>query len=547
MTRPLLQVTGLERSAADVRLPSLLWAWPVICPLAHAEVLAIDPSEALKQRGVVAVLTAETLLSPSVVRFAPVLSELLSPSVRHAGQPVALVLAESRLLARTAAEKVALRWRALDCCLTLAGALAGGQAEPTLRRSRGEPVESLLSARKHYKQTFRTAPRLTDSAALGVVTALWRGDALTLYTVGEPTRELAAKLGLRPEQQLTVTSQLGDGDGSFGPQALLAAIASAHVERPVRVELPALTACGSVAETLQTIQLGLDDHDRPLALLLHGAIGATSDGSSSALTAVMELAAAYGFANRELTMVPVRLHLPTEPRENRLSAWQDLTFSVERAIDELAVQLATDPVTLRLRWLGDGASGDGVVLRGCLERLQELCGVGKLTSQSSAADVAQRRGRGVASAVHRAASGQTLYGAHFVEAELSDGRVVLHRHVCVLAVAGTLPGGDLKGLVRRSVEHARRLALQPELLISPQVGWTALRSDPTGRSATVATTELVLLPVPSGDSPRFTEVDVAGLARSGVAAAVVSALATAQHSQLRTVPAAAVTSSRCGP
>jgi xanthine dehydrogenase YagR molybdenum-binding subunit len=547
MTRPLLQVTGLERSAADVRLPSLLWAWPVIVPLAHAEVLAIDASEALRQRGVVAVLTAETLLNASAARFAPVLRELLSPSVRHAGQPVALVLAESRLLARTAAEKVVLRWRALDSRLTLAMALASGQAEPTLRRTHGEPAEALLRARNRYKQTFRTAPRLADSAVPGISTAIWRGDALTIYTVGEPTRELAAKLGLRPERQLTVSSLLGDSDGSFGPQALLAAVASAHVERPVRVELPALTACGSIAETLQTIQLGLDDHDRPLALLLHGAIGATSDGGSSGLTAVMDLAAAYGFANRELTMVPVRLHLPTQSRENRLSAWPDLTFSIELTRDELADQLATDPLTLRLRWLGNGATGDAVMLRGCLETLHKLSGIEKLSSQSPAGDLSQRRGYGVASAVHRTASGQTLFGAHFVEAELSEGRVVLRRHVCVLSVAGNLVGGDLEGLVQRSCEHARRLALQPELLMSPQVGWAALRSDQIGRSATVATMEVALLPASGGEATVITEADVAMLARSGVAAAVVSALATAQHCQLRTLPAGLLTSSRSGP
>ena len=41
MTQPLLQVTGLERSAGDVRLPALVHGWPVLCSLSHCEVLAI--------------------------------------------------------------------------------------------------------------------------------------------------------------------------------------------------------------------------------------------------------------------------------------------------------------------------------------------------------------------------------------------------------------------------------------------------------------------------------------------------------------------------
>ena len=68
MARAQLQVMGLERGAADVQLPSLLWGWPVLCPLAHAEVLAIDAHEALKDKRVLAVLTAQTPLHEPATR-----------------------------------------------------------------------------------------------------------------------------------------------------------------------------------------------------------------------------------------------------------------------------------------------------------------------------------------------------------------------------------------------------------------------------------------------------------------------------------------------
>jgi CO/xanthine dehydrogenase Mo-binding subunit len=79
MARAQLQVMGLERGAADVQLPSLLWGWPVLCPLAHAEVLAIDAHEALKDKRVLAVLTAQTPLHEPATRHQALLSSLLSP------------------------------------------------------------------------------------------------------------------------------------------------------------------------------------------------------------------------------------------------------------------------------------------------------------------------------------------------------------------------------------------------------------------------------------------------------------------------------------
>ena len=43
----------------------------------------------------------------------------------------------------------------------------------------------------------------------------------------------------------------------------------------------------------------------------------------------MDLMTVYGFAHRELTMVPVPLHLPSQQRPGEPSGWHELGLSVE--------------------------------------------------------------------------------------------------------------------------------------------------------------------------------------------------------------------------
>lgn len=535
MARAQLQVMGLERGAADVQLPSLLWGWPVLCPLAHAEVLAIDAHEAQKDKRVLAVLTAQTSLHEPATRHQALLSSLLSPSVHQAGRVVALVLAETRQLASEAAAKVLVRVRAHSAQLNVTTALASGATLPSLMQKSGQAAEAYLGAPTQLKQSYRTAARQLGSTAHGVATAVWRGDALTLYTVGHPPPELATLLGLPSEQLLTVVSPLGAKVSAMGPQALLAAIAAAHLGRPVRIELPALSACGVVAETVQTVQLGVGESELPQALLLHGAVGSSADGSGPALAALMDLMTVYGFAHRELNVVPVPLHLPSQQRPGEPSGWHELGLSVELLIDELAQQRAVDPLLLRQRWLEQTATADGSTLLGCLQLLHKVSGDAKQPARSSEG-LLPRRGCGVASSAHRATTGQTLYGAHFVEVELSSEGVTLLRHHCVLAAGQPDRTRDADSVVQRSLEKARRLALQAELQVMSRAGWTARHGEDCSRLLSVRHSEVTFLALPSREPLVASEDDLAMLAQSGVAAAMMSALSVALGIRLRRLP-----------
>ena len=111
-------LTGAGRYVDDIKLPGMLHAAFVRSPLAHARVLSVDVSAARALPGVVAAFTgadleAMTVPGPDALMAliggegpSPEFTLLASDKVRFAGDPVAIVIAESRYLAEDGCELV---------------------------------------------------------------------------------------------------------------------------------------------------------------------------------------------------------------------------------------------------------------------------------------------------------------------------------------------------------------------------------------------------------------------------------------------------------
>ena len=116
--RDLELVSGRGRFVADVDRPGQLHARIVRSPLARARLIGVGTEAALRQRGVVAVVTAHDVPDvriPIRIPFAAtpnaetVLQPLLARDVvRYVGEPVAVVVAEDAWAAEDAAELVEL-------------------------------------------------------------------------------------------------------------------------------------------------------------------------------------------------------------------------------------------------------------------------------------------------------------------------------------------------------------------------------------------------------------------------------------------------------
>ena len=132
---------GRGRYVSDWELPEQAHAHFLRADRAHARVVSIDPGPALAMPGVLGVLTGEDVAAAGAQGLpaaAPVKGRdgaeqpkihrpaLAQGRVRYVGEPVALVIAESRELAHDAAEAIAVDYEDLPAVVDAHAALRAG-------------------------------------------------------------------------------------------------------------------------------------------------------------------------------------------------------------------------------------------------------------------------------------------------------------------------------------------------------------------------------------------------------------------------------------
>ncbi len=134
-------VTGQSRYTDDIVLPRMAHAFVLRSPLAHAHIKSIDTAAARRTPGVLLVATGDDLAADGlgdVPCLVPLTSRdgkprhdtprpaLAQGKVRHVGQPLALVIAETLTAARDAAEAIAVDYEPLPAVTVAKNAIAVG-------------------------------------------------------------------------------------------------------------------------------------------------------------------------------------------------------------------------------------------------------------------------------------------------------------------------------------------------------------------------------------------------------------------------------------
>ena len=384
-------ITGDGRFTADIDLPGQLHAAMVRSDRAHARIVSLDLDAARGADGVVAILTSQDVAAagfkplpvggglkgadgePQKTAPMPVLAE---ERVRFVGQPIAMVIAESALQARDAAELVSVEYEELPLAATVDAALAADA--PQLHES--VPGNLALV----FEDGDEDAVDQAFSRAAKVSTLRIRSQRL----VGSPLELRACVAAHDPERGVTVIhtptqGMLGmraslhavtgwpdtaievaprDVGGSFGirggtfPEQVLTMLAARTLGRPVkwvasRSELfigewhgRALTLQGSVALDAAGDILALRfEHETDL--------GAYSCYWGS-LIGTKNLAVTMGGVYRvpALHMRSRLVYTNTVPVSAYRGAGRpDIAFIIERLIDHAAAEHDLDRVALRRR------------------------------------------------------------------------------------------------------------------------------------------------------------------------------------------------------
>ena len=133
-------LSGTALFVDDVHLPNMAQAAFLRSPYAHARIQGIDVSAALRQPGVIAVFTARDLgnywhpapllVAPPPIRRLTFVERTHPPlakdKVRYAGEPVAVVIAESRYQAEDALDFIRVDYEPLPVVVDLEQAAAPG-------------------------------------------------------------------------------------------------------------------------------------------------------------------------------------------------------------------------------------------------------------------------------------------------------------------------------------------------------------------------------------------------------------------------------------
>ncbi|MBP1934911.1 xanthine dehydrogenase family protein molybdopterin-binding subunit [Ammoniphilus resinae] len=116
------KVTGRAKYTADFSSPGMLHAKLLTSPHAHARIVKIDTTEAKKAPGVRAIVTGQDI----PIRVGPHIQGrplLAIEKVRHHGEPVALVVADSEYQAKAACKMIKVEYEAIPMVLSAADAL----------------------------------------------------------------------------------------------------------------------------------------------------------------------------------------------------------------------------------------------------------------------------------------------------------------------------------------------------------------------------------------------------------------------------------------
>ncbi|MGW4891503.1 xanthine dehydrogenase family protein molybdopterin-binding subunit [Kitasatospora sp. NPDC004240] len=358
------KVTGAARYAADHHPDGLVHAWPVPAAVARGDLTAVRTERALADPAVLAVLTHHNAPALALPEDGdPTLALLQSPRVAHRGQYVALVVAGTPEDARAAAEAVEISYAAEphDVVLTAdhPGIYTPEKANggyPAVRE-RGDFDSAFRAAGVRIDASYRTGPLHNHPMEPHAATAWWTDGRLTVHDSSQGTetvqQTLAALFGLDPEDVLVISEHVGGGFGSKGTTrapAVLAAMASRVVGRPVRLALPRAqlaAVVGHRAPTLHRVRLGASADGR-LDALAHEVITRSSTVAEFVEQAAVPARVMYAAPHSRTTHRVVRQDVPT-PSWMRAPGEAPGMFALECAMDELALACGLDPVELRVR------------------------------------------------------------------------------------------------------------------------------------------------------------------------------------------------------
>ncbi|MFT8246038.1 xanthine dehydrogenase family protein molybdopterin-binding subunit [Roseomonas sp. BN140053] len=389
---------GLGRYGDDVKPAGAAAAFFVRSPYAHAAILSVDAEAARAMPGVLAVLTAAELAAaglgtvsgaaiPQLSRDGKPIAKLFRPAlagerVRHLGEPVALVVAETVAQAQDAAEAVAVEYDPLPTVTEAEAAVAPDAPQlwpeapgnvaldwvgPPDPEGRNIAAVDAAFARADKVARISLPNRRLVVASLEPRVATASFDPATgHYTLRAPSQgasglkgQVQATMGLQPDQLRVISEDVG---GAFGmksggyPEYPALLVAARQLNRPVHwvsTRSEAFVTDNQGRGSDWSAELAMDAEGRFLALRVEGLanLGAYLTGVATFVPTGLVMLCLPSVYDIPLIALSVRCVMtntvPTGPY--RGAGRPEINFLLERLVEEAARVAGLDSAELRRR------------------------------------------------------------------------------------------------------------------------------------------------------------------------------------------------------
>jgi carbon-monoxide dehydrogenase large subunit len=449
-------LTGTGRYVDDVRIPGVLHAAYLRSPFAHARIVGIDVSAARSVPGVVAVYTGadmESMIVPGpgiIAMFSgglpvPAFTLLATDKVRLVGDPVVLVVAESRYIAEDACELIDIEYEELPPVITEERAL--DPSSPTifddlesnvLTKSEVDTFGDIDAAFARADRVVRAELRQhrhqnAPMECRGIACSFDKDtEELTVYSANQGVTvariAISTQLGM-PMEKIRVLA--GDIGGSFGlklgagREEIACAAASRDLRRPVRwIEDRGehLVASGQAREESFRVEAAVTDEGDILGLRVNMIIDTGAyPGMGGLLPQMVKSMIPGPYKIGALSFESTAIITNKASYVAYRGPWASETWVRERMIDLIAHELGLEPLDVRLRNVVTrdqppletvtGRSLVGVTSRESLERVEEMIDLPAFRSRQAEARAEGRYlGLGVATYIEAAPGPRTPEG-----------------------------------------------------------------------------------------------------------------------------------------
>ncbi|NWG05661.1 MAG: xanthine dehydrogenase family protein molybdopterin-binding subunit [Chloroflexi bacterium] len=381
-------LTGQALYVDDVDLPNMLHAAFLRSPYAHAKINGIDVSQALQRAGVVAVYTANDLgdywkPGPLLVSPPPVKDiifnqktqvPLAKDKVKFSGEPIVMVVAESRYIAEDALADIQVDYEPLAAVVDLEKALQpesvliheeiGSNIAAHVVQKKGDYESAKKDAALVIKRRFKYDHGCAAAMENRGIVAEWdkRAGRLTVWdTTQAPVvirNGLAGMLGLSERQVRVIAPFIGGGFGPkimmFYQEEVLVPWAAMKLNRPVKwIEDRAENFVATTHERgqIHDAEIAFDKDGHILGVhdvFLHDTGAYAPYGLTVPLNSQANILGLYDIKNyySEFTAVFTNKTIVTPYRG---AGRQHGVFVIERALDLAAKELKIDRAEIRRR------------------------------------------------------------------------------------------------------------------------------------------------------------------------------------------------------